>query len=214
MATLFSPRSNRIARGALGAALLLVVAVPLALMLWVRTPAITEEGRSAIQPIPFDHRVHVRGLRIDCRYCHDEVERAATAGLPSTETCIPCHSTLWRASSIFTSVRQSVATHRPIPWQRVNRLPDFVFFNHAIHVKGGIACESCHGRVDQMGQVRQAAPLTMGWCLDCHRDPEPHRRPAEAVVAMGWHPEPGGARPTPLGRERIRAITTCTACHR
>jgi len=214
MAALFSPSSNRVARVALAGAALVAVGVPVALMVWVRTPAVTGQGRAAPQPIAFDHRIHVTGLHIDCRYCHFTVERAATAGIPSSETCLPCHTSLWRESEVFTPVRHSIATRRPIRWQRVNSLPDFVFFNHAIHVKGGIACESCHGRVDRMAQVRQAAPLTMGWCIGCHRNPEPHRRPAGAVVAMGWRPGPGDRRPPPLGVARIREITSCSACHR
>jgi hypothetical protein len=214
MAALFSPRSNRIARRALGVATALLVGVPLALMVWVRTPAVTGQGRGAEQPIPFDHRIHVTGLRIDCRYCHNTAERGAAAGLPATTTCVSCHSALWLSGRLFTPVRRSLATGRPIPWRRVDRLPDFVFFNHAIHVKGGVGCESCHGRVDRMEQVRQAAPLTMGWCLDCHRNPEPSRRPAGAITTMGWHASMGAAGPPPLSAARIEALTTCSACHR
>jgi hypothetical protein len=214
MAALFPPRSNRIARGVLVGAVLCLLLAPVGLMLWVRSPAVTGQGATAAQPVAFDHRIHVTGLQIDCRYCHTTVERAAAAGLPSSETCIPCHTALWQASSLFAPVRRSLATDRPIPWQRVNALPDFVFFNHAIHLKGGVACETCHGRVDRMARVRQAAPLTMGWCLDCHWNPEPHRRSADAVVAMGWHPRPGLPRPAPLGTARIAEITSCSACHR
>lgn len=214
MASLFTPRSTRVARQVLGGGLLLLVLLPVGLMIWVRSPAVTGEGAGAAQPVRFDHRLHVTGLRIDCRYCHATADRAASAGLPSTETCLPCHSTLWQRSSVFAPVRRSLATHRPIPWRRVNGLPDFVFFNHAIHLEGGVGCETCHGRVDRMAEVRQAAPLTMGWCLDCHRNPEPRRRPQDALVAMGWHSPPDTPRPAPLGPARISAITTCSACHR
>ena len=117
-----------------------------------------------------DHRIHVAGLRIDCRYCHQGADRAAYAGLPATAVCVSCHTPLWLSSQVFTGVRQSLASNRPIPWRRVNQLPDFVFFNHAIHARGGIGCESCHGRVDRMAQVSQAAPLTMSWCVGCHRN--------------------------------------------
>jgi hypothetical protein len=214
MAALFSPRSNRIVRGALLGAAVLLVGVPVALMLWVRTAAVTGEGRGAKQPVAFDHRIHVTGLRIDCRYCHNTVEREASAGVPATTTCVPCHSTVWLSGPLFTPVRQSLGANRPIPWQRVDRLPDFVYFNHAVHVKGGVGCESCHGRVDRMAEVRQAAPLTMGWCLDCHRDPEPRRRPAAAITSMGWHPGPDTTPVPPLSPARRAAITTCSACHR
>jgi hypothetical protein len=214
MAYLFSPGSNRVARAALLAAGLCLVLVPLGVMVWVRTPAVTGEGAAPSQPVAFDHRIHVAGLRIDCRYCHSTAESAPTAGLPPTETCIPCHSTLWREGPLFAPVRSSLGTNRPIPWLRVNALPDFVFFNHAVHLKGGIGCEACHGRVDRMARVRQVAPLTMSWCLDCHRNPEPYRRPANAVVAMGWHSVAGSVGPKPLPDDRITAITTCSACHR
>lgn len=214
MAALFSPRSNRIARLTLLAAVVLVVGVPVAIMVWVRTPAVTGKGRGATQPMPFDHRIHVTGLRIDCRYCHNTVEREASAGLPATTTCVVCHNTLWLSGRVFAPVRQSLAGNRPIRWLRVDQLPDFVYFNHAVHVNGGVGCESCHGRVDRMAEVRQAAPLTMSWCLDCHRNPEPRRRPADAITAMGWHDVPGSDRPAPLSAARRAAITTCTACHR
>jgi Cytochrome c7 and related cytochrome c len=214
MGALFPPRSNRIARRAIVAGLALIVLVPVGLMVLVRTPAVTEQGGGALQPIAFNHPMHVTGLQLDCRYCHYTADRAASAGFPSTETCVPCHSAAWLASAPFGPVRRSLATHRPIPWQRINRLPDFVFFNHAIHASGGIGCESCHGRVDRMAQVRQAAPLTMPWCIDCHRHPEPHRRPDGAITVMGWLPPAGAIQPAPLGAERIAAITTCSACHR
>jgi hypothetical protein len=211
---LFSPQSNRRVRTLLVAAVAVLCGVPAALMVWVRSAPVTGQGQAPVQPMPFDHRIHVTGLRIDCRYCHSAVERSATAGLPPSESCLPCHSRLWREGSIFEPVRRSLARNRPIPWVRVNRLPDFVYFNHAIHVTGGIACEACHGPVEEMAPVRQSAPLTMSWCLDCHRDPEPFRRPADAVTAMSWQPSPVEPKPAPLPGERIRAITTCSACHR
>lgn len=194
MPPLFPPRSNRRVRRALIAFVIVLCGIPVVLMVWVRTPPVTGQDQGPAQPIPFDHRIHVTGLRLDCRYCHSGVERSAAAGLPSSETCVPCHNRVWRESSAFQWVRQSVSTRRPIPWVRVNRLPDFVFFNHAIHGKAGVGCETCHGQVSEMARGRQATPLTMAWCLDCHRDP--------------------GRVGRSLPAERIRAITTCTACHR
>jgi hypothetical protein len=214
VAALFTPRSNRVAAQVLGMALAAVVVIPAGIMFWVRSPLVTGQGRGAAQPIPFDHRIHVAGLRIDCRYCHQSADREASAGLPGTTVCVSCHTPLWLSGQLFTGVRRSLATNRPIPWRRVNQLPDFVFFNHAIHLRGGIGCESCHGRVDRMAQVRQAAPLTMAWCVACHRDPEPRRRPEEAVTAMGWHAAPGAAAPAVLSAARISEMTTCSACHR
>jgi Cytochrome c3 len=218
MPALFSPHSNIIARRLVVLAVLAVVAVPLLLMWWVRTPQVTGQGHTVAQPIPlFSHQIHVTGLQIDCRYCHYTVDRTAAAGMPSSATCLPCHNEAWRTGPIFAPVRASLATGRPIPWQRIDRLPDYVFFNHAIHVNKGVGCETCHGRVDQMAQVRQAAPLTMSWCLDCHNQPERYLRPVEQVTTMGWHPAEGAQ--LALGRDlkheyHVRELNTCTACHR
>lgn len=214
---LFSPRANATFRSVLVAAFALAIALPLGLLAWARTPTATGQYSVVRQPIPFDHRVHVTALRIDCRYCHSTVERSAIAGMPATSVCVPCHSQLWLNSSVMAPVRRSVATGRPITWQRVNRLPDFVFFNHAIHVKKGVGCESCHGRVDQMQSVYQAVPLTMNWCLSCHRQPEQHLRPVAAITTMGWSPPAGSRRA--LGRllarrYNVRELTTCSTCHR
>ena len=136
--------------------------------------------------------------------------------MPSTQTCIPCHNQIWRDGPYFTAVRQSLATSRPISWVRVNALPDYVFFNHAIHVNKGVGCESCHGRVDQMGVVEQATPLTMGWCLDCHNNPEPQLRPVSEMTTMGYHP-PGSQKALgfQLARQyKVEHLLACTTCHR
>lgn len=169
MAAPFPRWVNTLARAMLIAAACTLVGVPVALMAWVRTPNATRRYQPVAQPIAFDHRIHVTGQHIDCQYCHFSVERAASAGIPPSSTCVPCHSTVWMNSSALSLVRQSVATGTPLHWNRVNALPGFVYFNHAIHVNKGIRCGSCHGRVDRMAQVYQAAPLTMSWCVDCHR---------------------------------------------
>jgi Cytochrome c7 and related cytochrome c len=218
MPALFSPRSNLVARWVVVSALLAVVGVPLLVMWWVRTPPVTGQGHTELQPVPlFSHQIHVTGLQIDCRYCHYTVERAAAAGMPSSTTCLPCHNQVWRSGAPFAPIRASLASGRPVSWLRINRLPDYVFFNHAIHVNKGVGCETCHGRVDQMAVVRQAEPLTMSWCLDCHTHPERYLRPVEQVTAMGWHPV--HATQLALGRElkqryHVQELTTCTACHR
>lgn len=219
MAALFPRWSNLVFRSVLllvGAA---VVGVPVLLMAWARTPWARGQFEPLEQPMWFDHRHHVTGYRIDCRYCHSLVERAATAGVPATEVCVPCHNALWLGSPYFEPVQRSLATGRPIAWRRVHDLPDFVFFNHAIHVGKGVGCESCHGRVDRMELVYQVAPLTMKWCLECHRDPAPHLRPLEEVTTMGWEPDTPGLALGSMLMERYnvregREITTCTACHR
>lgn len=169
MPALFSRRANTIARGVLLAIVAISIGVPLALMVWVRTSFATAAHTRVLQPMPFDHRVHARGLRIDCRYCHSTTQTAANAGMPPTVACVGCHTPLWVASAPFAPVRASLASHTPIPWRRVNALPDFVFFNHSAHVNKGVTCESCHGRVDEMAVVEQTTSLSMKWCVDCHR---------------------------------------------
>jgi len=216
VAALF-PRTANTTFGVVCAALITAAAiVTLALMAWVRTPQGTGQFDPVQQPVMFDHRHHVTDDGIDCRYCHSTVERAPSAGIPSTARCMGCHGQIWNESPVLAMVRSSYATGRPIPWIRVHRLPDFVYFDHSIHVNKGVGCESCHGRVDQMASIDQQAPLTMGWCLSCHRNPAPHLRPASAITAMGWRP-PGDR--SALGRElvarnRVRSLTYCTACHR
>lgn len=212
----FPPWSDSLLRAGLVLVAVTVLGIPLLLMAWVRSPQITGERDPIAQPIAFDHRHHVGDDGIDCRYCHDLVDRSPYAGVPPTERCLNCHSQIWNTSPELALVWTSYTTDTPIPWRRVHQLPGFVYFDHAIHVGKGIGCETCHGRVDRMARVYQVAPLTMGWCLDCHREPERYLRPLDQVTAMGWRPE----RPQrELGRElkeryRVRSITNCTACHR
>jgi hypothetical protein len=186
-------------------------------MVWVRTPMARGEDLHIKQPVPFDHRIHVTGLKIGCLYCHAGAERGAWAGIPATDRCVSCHTKAWISSDAFKPVRQSMATGRPIPWRRVTELPDFVYFNHAIHVRKGVGCETCHGRVDQMSQVRQVSSLTMGWCVSCHVNPGPQLRPESAITAMGWS-APAGSRAalmqTLVADYRVKRLTDCSTCHR
>ncbi|HEY5087014.1 MAG TPA: cytochrome c3 family protein [Gemmatimonadaceae bacterium] len=216
MSALFPPWATRAARIVLAGGVTAMVVAPLFAMVWVRTPMARGEDLHIAQPVPFDHRIHVTGLRIDCRYCHAGAERSEWAGLPPTEKCVSCHTQTWISSSVFKPVRQSLTTGRPIPWRRVNELPDFVYFNHSIHVQKGVGCETCHGRIDQMAQVRQVAPLTMGWCLSCHVNPGPNLRPLEAVTAMGWTPPASSSAMmrTLVADYRVERLTNCTTCHR
>jgi hypothetical protein len=185
-------------------------------MVWMRTPYITEQGISIAQPVAFDHRHHVTDDGIECRYCHQTVETSASAGIPSTGVCMNCHSQIWNTSPLLEPVRRSYFTDRPIEWRRVHSLPDYVYFNHSIHVNKGIGCVSCHGRVDHMAQVAKAEPLTMGWCLDCHRNPEPHLRPVAEVTSMDWRPPPDSPDfTTRLAHEYdIQHLVNCSTCHR
>jgi hypothetical protein len=216
MSALFSPRSNALFR----LVLVLLVAgaagsVAGAMVYW-RTPYGTGQQQMVAQPVQFDHRHHVKDDLIDCRYCHTTVESAPSAGIPPTELCLNCHSQVWNKSPLLDVVRSSWFTRQPIPWVRVHRLPDFVYFNHSIHVNKGVGCVECHGRVDQMASIAQDQPLTMGWCLDCHRDPYPRLRPPSEVTNMTWKPD---GDPAVVGRELakkydVRPRTDCYTCHR
>lgn len=231
MPPLFSRRSNRTFRATLLVLVLLAVAVPLALMGWVRTPYALGLHEPVEQPVPFDHRHHVRDDAIDCRYCHWTADRAPEAGVPPSDLCMNCHSQILNDSPILEPVRESVEEDRPIRWRRVHRLPDFVYFDHGVHVTAGVGCESCHGRVDLMARVYQTEPLTMGWCLDCHREPEPHLRPPSEVTTMGYRASAAAGESRPPARAAdgsgdasgetpeaaLRDVspgTDCTTCHR
>lgn len=210
---LFPPWSDSVLRGGLLLGVLVAVGCPVTLMAAVRTGWMTGERRAIEQPVAFDHRHHVRDDTIGCLYCHLWAEESAWAGIPPTELCLGCHVQVWNESPKLAPVFESASTGRPIVWNRVYDLADFAFFNHAAHVDRGVGCESCHGRVDLMARVYQAVPLTMGWCLDCHRDPAPHLRPHEAITEMGRPEDPvEGARiAAALG---IHPPTDCSGCHR
>ena len=149
----------------------------------------TAQGDFVSQPIQFSHAHHVGGMGLDCRYCHTSVEDSAFANIPPTKTCMNCHSQIWAQSPYLEPVRTSFKTGESLVWTRVHDLPDFVYFNHSIHVKKGMGCETCHGRIDQMPGIQQKSSLQMEWCLDCHRNPEKYVRPRAAVFTMGYEPD-------------------------
>lgn len=201
---------------AIGGAAAGIVVVPLALMAWARTPYATGQNEAVPQPIKFDHRHHTRDDGIDCAYCHAGSTRGKTAGLPSSALCMGCHAQVWTDSPELAAVRESVLEDRPIHWNRVTRVADFVFFDHSAHTQHGVGCVTCHGRVDRMGQVFQAEPMTMSFCLDCHREPEEHLRPREVVTDMEWRSD---GSPKELGATLrasygVRSLTDCSICHR
>jgi len=169
------------------------------------------------QPVPFSHQHHVGGLGIDCRYCHSSVAEGPRAGLPPTHTCMTCHSQIWTNAPMLAPVRRSLADNASLTWQRVARLPEYVYFRHDIHIAKGVGCETCHGRIDRMALTYQAVPLTMGFCLDCHRDPAPRLRPRDRVTEMGWKPSEATASGQELVRQygvRVGELTYCYVCHR
>ncbi len=171
------------------------------------------------QPVPFSHAHHVGALGLDCRYCHTSVETSSFANIPPTKTCMNCHSQIWSTSPALEPVRASFRTGTSIRWTRVHDLPDFVYFNHSIHVNKGVGCETCHGRVDRMPLAYQASSLQMEWCLNCHRHPEQYVRPREAIFSMDYKP---AGDPEEQGRRLVRqyriqdarTLTSCSTCHR
>ena len=173
---LFPPWSTGVFRAALALGVVLALAVPGALVAWARTPYATGEQDPKPQPLPFDHRHHVRDDGISCGYCHGEARRSARAGMPAASLCMGCHAQIWRDSEALAPLREAYFAGAPLAWQRVTRLPDFVFFDHSIHVAKGVGCAACHGRVDLMAQVYAVQPFTMRFCLECHRKSAPPKR--------------------------------------
>jgi hypothetical protein len=215
VSVVFTPRGVLVVKlAALG--VLGLSAGGLALLVW-HARDLEHLGDPLAQPIPFSHKHHVGDDGIDCRYCHTTVETAARAGLPSTGVCLTCHDQLFRDQPMLGTLHRSMAQDRPIAWQRVHVLPDFVYFNHSVHVAKGVACIECHGRVDQMPLTWRASPLQMQWCLACHRDPAPHLRPRSEVFAMDA-PRVAPAQAAELARavhlESPRRMTDCSTCHR
>ena len=216
MPQIFHRSTNTLSRVSIFGALFVVAALLWGLALVNRSAYVTQVDVAIQQPVQFSHRHHTGELGIDCRYCHTGVERAAYAGIPPTRTCMNCHVQIWADSPVLEPVRASLGADRALLWIKVHDLPDFVYFNHGIHVVKGIGCVTCHGRVDQMNQVRQATSLQMEWCLDCHRHPERFVRPRERAFDLAWEPP---ADQEALGRRLVeeygvRTRTDCSTCHR
>jgi hypothetical protein len=215
MAQIFHRSTNTLARVSIFGALFFVAALLGVFAILDRSAYNTGQDIVLMQPVPFSHDHHVSGLGLDCRYCHTTVEKAAFAGMPPSATCMNCHKQIWADSEMLQPVRESFASGAPIEWIRVHDLPDFVYFDHSAHVTRGVGCVSCHGRVDQMPLMRQAEPLQMIWCLECHRDPESFVRPDEAIFNMAWEGEDQRALAAALISEhQIQPRTSCSACHR
>lgn len=188
MSQIFKPRSNFFAKVSIFGALFFIAGLSLVLVTFFRSPYITRVGIPIEQPVPFSHQLHVSGVGVDCRYCHTSVEESSFAGLPTTHTCMTCHSQILPDSPALVLLHSSFRSGNPIEWNRVNDIADFTYFKHNIHIQKGIGCESCHGRVDQMPLVMKTETLYMEFCLKCHRNPEEFVRPREEVYTMGWEP--------------------------
>jgi len=213
MKTVFPQWTDTAFRVVLAMGALVGALAVMAPMIYVRTPYHQRREFPLDQPVQFDHRHHVRDDNIDCLYCHSSARRAPYAGIPSAELCMGCHSQVWPESPQLEPVRRSYFSGKPLVWQRVHELPDYVYFDHSVHVNKGIGCVSCHGRVDRMALDYQVAPLSMGWCLGCHRSPEEQLRPLDRITDMDWRQRPGEGRE--LARiYGTRRLTSCTNCHR
>lgn len=193
-------------------------------------PVTINTGYMPTQPVPYSHKLHAGELKMDCRYCHVNVQKGAQATIPPTATCINCHSPIgengatalaavFPASPKLRAVRESWETGESIPWLRIHKLPDFVFFNHSAHVNRGVSCVTCHGRVDTMEKVYQDKPLSMAWCIECHRHPEEHIRPVELITKLDWEPAEGEGTRAEIGAKLMSELgihpkTNCAVCHR
>jgi len=197
------------------------------LVAWGLSPNTLDVGYQPQQPVPFSHALHAGKLKMDCRFCHTTVDRAARAAIPATATCVKCHAgadasgaattvSVHSQSPKLLPVRESMASGKSVLWTKVHDLPDYAYFDHSAHVTRGVSCVSCHGRVDKMDEVLQVAPLSMSWCLSCHRDPTPHLRPLDKITALDWVPEES---PHVIGMKvkdqlQIESKTSCSTCHR
>jgi len=188
MSQIFHRSTNALSRATIFGAVFVVAALGWVAYAIQGSPYITYAGVRKPQPVPFSHQHHVTGLGIDCRYCHTSVETSSFAGIPPTKTCMNCHSQIWTNAKLLEPVRASYRSGESLQWTRVNQLPDFVFFNHSIHVTKGVGCNTCHGPVDQMPLMYQHASLQMEWCLGCHRDPGKNLRPRDQVFNMRYQP--------------------------
>ena len=229
---IFHRSTNTLSRASIYGAVFIVAGLGYALMQLQRSPYITDAEVVKPQPVLFSHQHHVTGLGIDCRYCHTSVEQSSFAGIPPTRTCMNCHSQIWTNAKLLEPVRASYRSGESLQWTRVNQLPDFVYFNHSIHINKGVGCNTCHGPVDQMPMMYQYASLQMEWCLDCHRAPEKYLRPRDQVFNMRYE-QPSLDLPVELdghnytdqlalgsalvAKYKLRSvsdITSCSTCHR
>ncbi len=216
MPQIFKRSANTLARASIVGTLLVVGGLLGLIMAIGQSSYVTRAQEYIDQPIQFSHLHHAGDDGIDCRYCHTSVETAAFAGIPPTKTCMNCHSQIWSTAPILEPVRASFREDQPLRWIRVHDLPDFVYFNHSIHVKKGMGCETCHGRVDEMPLMLQENSLQMDWCLTCHRNPEQFVRPRTEVFTMGYSPPVPQSEigPRLVKEYGIQSLTSCSVCHR
>lgn len=215
MAQIFPQSANKLPL-VLGLAGALLPAVAVGGVWYYFSPRFTDVGYQPVQPVPYSHKLHAGEMQIDCRYCHASVERSAIANVPPTQTCMNCHLLVGRNVASLDPLRDSAKSGTPMRWVRVHKLGEYAYFDHHVHVTAGVGCASCHGRVDEMEVVRQVEPLSMSWCLDCHRNPEPHRRPLSEITNMAWKParDPQARARQLAGLRPVAPPTDCSGCHR
>ncbi len=219
MSQIFPKSANAAARSTLFGVLTLVLFVGWIVFTLMRSSWVTKQNEFVEQPIQFSHAHHVGGIGLDCRYCHTTVEKSSFAGIPPTKTCINCHAQIWTTAPLLEPVRASFRDDKPLTWTRVNDLPDFVYFNHQIHIKQGVGCATCHGPVDKMPLMYQATSMQMEWCLACHRAPEKFLRPRSEVFNMSYE-APANQLELGLRLKKeyqvagIEHMTSCSVCHR
>jgi hypothetical protein len=219
MAQIFRRRANALARTGVAAVILLAGGLSLIALGVMRSPYVTNVGIPRQQPIPYSHKLHVGQLGLDCRYCHTSVESSSFAGLPATETCMNCHSQVGLDNSVLEPVRKSYQEGRSIEWTRVNDLPDYVYFDHSIHIHKGVGCITCHGQVDQLDVMVPSRAWSMDTCLECHRNPIPYLRPRSDIFSMHAPPPPdqqkaGEALFKTYDIDSPEKLTNCSICHR
>ena len=182
------------------------------------TPKYTRVGYAPVQPVPFSHALHVGQVGLDCRYCHSNVEKSGVANVPTAQTCMNCHSAIKTDSPLLAPVRASYESGDPVPWKRIHQMPDYVYFNHAAHVNRGVSCVECHGKINEMEVVAHSKPLSMSFCLDCHRQPEKFVRPLDQITNLNWTPEQmtdhAAWAADFVKSNKITPPTSCTGCHR
>jgi len=215
MAVIF-PKSSDIILKVAGLVIALGAVGATAAYTYYTWPTVIDTGYQPVQPIPYSHKLHAGQMGIDCYYCHSTVYKANFAAVPAQTTCMKCHMQVKKDSPRLAVLREAADTGKPIQWVQIHRLPDFVYFSHQAHLSAGVSCVSCHGRIDQMIEVKQEKPLNMAWCLECHRNPEENIRPAELVTKLDWVPD---GDPAEIGREiiakkHIEPPTNCSGCHR
>ena len=180
------------------------------------SPEYTDVGYRPVQPVPYSHALHVGDLGLDCRFCHSTVERSAVASVPATDVCMNCHHVIKRDSPALATIQRSASTGEPMRWVRVHKVPEYAYFDHSAHLRAGVGCSSCHGPIHQMEVVRQVEPLSMAWCLECHRDPDNHLRQPNEITDMEWRPPANQTELAASIKEELNLAPPedCSGCHR